>query len=125
MIFTTDCTARLAYCWPHTLDACSKRKLPCVLVTCKCDLPVASRQLDLQAIEESCHDKAGIDCFQASLKAPETHKRCISVMLKNLAPEKLGQCNLYLIQSLCIGHFSRWRVWVLQVTLVAVHCKSQ
>jgi len=68
-------------------------------VTCKCDLPVASRQLDLQAIEESCQDKAGIDCFQASLKAPETHKRCISVMLKNLAPEKLGQYKLYLIQS--------------------------
>ena len=74
-----------------SLDACAKSSTPCVLVACKCDLPLSSRQINPREVEVVCMDETGFEAVQTSIDAPDTHKRCISIMLRGIMLDHSGQ----------------------------------
>jgi hypothetical protein len=65
--------------------------MPCVLVSCKCDAPLSNRRIDPQEVEQLCMEETGIEVIQTSADAPETHKRCISIVLRNFITEPVTQ----------------------------------
>lgn len=75
-------------------DALSNSAIPCVLVSCKCDQSPDSRQLDPRLIEQLGTSfgpgMGGIDSFQTSADYPESHKRCISVILRAIVSKESG-----------------------------------
>ncbi|KAF2200511.1 ras GEF [Delitschia confertaspora ATCC 74209] len=68
---------------PEMLNALSKAPLPFVLAACKCDQHPAHREVDPVVVEQKAKNFLGdIDTFQTSDSAPETQKRCLSVILR-------------------------------------------
>lgn len=85
-------------------DALSNSAIPCVLVSCKCDQSPDSRQLDPLLIEQLGTSfgpgMGGIDSFQTSAAYPESHKRCISIILRAIVSKESG---LSLSQSISLS----------------------
>ena len=73
------------------LDMFRKIALPTIFVSTKCDTPIEKRQVDHQMIRSICQNVDGIEFHQCSLKSPETHKRCVSVMLRNIMAGRVGK----------------------------------
>ena len=48
------------------------------------------RRIDPIEIEHSCMEETGILAIETSVNAPNTHKRCISVVLRNVLIELKG-----------------------------------
>ncbi|KAL8916183.1 MAG: hypothetical protein Q9172_006414 [Xanthocarpia lactea] len=70
---------------PSFLRACSKSAIPTVLVCSKCDVPPEIRQVDSQITEQLRNGVVGdIQMYQTSIKAPDSHKRCLSFILRNI-----------------------------------------
>lgn len=69
---------------PFMLDACARNGIPCLLVSCKCDHPPSTWQIDPRAIGDACSTTAIRESFQTTVNAPQTHKRCISIILRSL-----------------------------------------
>lgn len=74
-----------------SLEALSKDGVPTVLVSAKSDSPRGSWEVDHDMVEELCNTVTGIESFPVSLSAPETHKRCISIILRNIVEERRGE----------------------------------
>lgn len=74
------------------LEALSKVAVPTVLVSAKCDNPFKSWEVDQDTVEDFCISLHGVETFQTSASAPETHKRCISVILRNIMLQR--RCKL-------------------------------
>ncbi|KAL8798075.1 MAG: hypothetical protein Q9182_006975 [Xanthomendoza sp. 2 TL-2023] len=70
---------------PRLLRACSNGALPTVIVCSKCDGPSKLRQVDNQTTE---HLRSGvmanIQIYQTSVKTPDSHKRCLSFILRSI-----------------------------------------
>lgn len=65
--------------------------MPTVLVCSKCDVAPKLRQVDSQTTEQLRNGIVGnIQVYQISTKAPDSHKRCLSFMLRNIGPRKTG-----------------------------------
>ena len=62
-----------------------------MLVSSNCDAPANSRLIDPHEVEQLCMDETGIESIQTSIDAPDTHKRCISVVLRNYIRNEIGQ----------------------------------
>lgn len=73
------------------LDAFSKCAMPWVLVSNKCDIPPNARQINPQAFEQICNAFGETQSFHTSFNAPETHKRCISAILRTFMPDPSGK----------------------------------
>ena len=58
--------------------------IPSILVASQCDNPTSSWQVDHRTIDGPWQEKDGTESFQTSVTSPETHKRCISVILRNI-----------------------------------------
>ena len=65
--------------------------MPTALVSSKCDNPPTSWDVDPCKIEGACSNIEGVESFQTSATAPETHKRCVSVILRNIAAGRDGK----------------------------------
>ena len=78
-----------AYSMSLNPDVLFKVEMPCVLVSCKCDISPTSQHIDARSIEQLCNNN--IKSFQTSVDSPETHKRCISVILRNFVSQRLGE----------------------------------
>lgn len=65
--------------------------MPTVLVSSKCDNPSDSWKVDARKVEGFCNRLEGVESFQTSATAPETHKRCVSVILRNISVAKSGK----------------------------------
>ena len=76
--------------YTSSLEALSKDDTPTVLVSAKSDSPRGSWEVDHDMVEELC-STAGIECFPVSLSAPETHKRCISIILRKIMVKRRGE----------------------------------
>ena len=61
--------------------------VPTVLVSAKCDSPFNMWEVDQEKVEDFCNT-LDVESFQTSITAPETHKRCISVILRNIMMER-------------------------------------
>ncbi|KAF2803465.1 ras GEF [Mytilinidion resinicola] len=69
---------------PEILNALSITYLPYLLVACKCDNHPVHREVDPAVVEQKAQKLVGeINAFQTAESAPETQKRCLSVMLRN------------------------------------------
>ncbi|KAF2839551.1 ras GEF [Patellaria atrata CBS 101060] len=67
---------------PPMLMAFHKASLPSVLVSCKCDNHPALRQVDPNAVERRAKSFLGeVSAIQVSHTAPETHQKCMSMIL--------------------------------------------
>lgn len=62
--------------------------VPALLVYTKCDNPQKTWHVTPEMTESICRAVEGIEAFQTSAPAPETHKRCISIILRNIIAKK-------------------------------------
>ena len=69
------------------LEALSKDDIPTVLVAAKSDNPRGSWEVDHDMGEEL----TGIESFPVASSTPETHKRCISILLRNVIMKRRGE----------------------------------
>ncbi|KAL8990892.1 MAG: hypothetical protein Q9169_008003, partial [Polycauliona sp. 2 TL-2023] len=70
---------------PSFLRTCAKSGMPTVLVCSNCDVPSKLRQVDSQTTEQLRSGVVGnIQVYQSSIKAPDSHKRCLSFVLRNI-----------------------------------------
>ena len=77
--------------YPPFLEALFKHQIPTVLVATKSDSPQGSWEVDHEMAEELTSTVTGIESFPVSLSAPETHKRCISIILRNIMVKRRGK----------------------------------
>lgn len=77
--------------YPLLLEALSKHEIPTVLVSAKSDSPPASWEVDHDMLEELCSTITNVEPFSVSLSKPETHKRCISIILRKIMVKKRGE----------------------------------
>ena len=72
-------------------DRLSDAAIPTILVSNKCDNPPSYWKVGRERVEVVCNTYEGTESFQTSATAPETHKRCISVILRNIALKRSGK----------------------------------
>jgi len=70
---------------PDLLEALVKANIPTLLVSCKCDIPVASRQIDPNVIEQVGTMFGGVQAVQTSANVPETQKKALGKMIRMVA----------------------------------------
>lgn len=73
------------------LDASSNIAIPTVLISSKCDNPRKAWQINQHMVEGICKTVDGVESFQISVNSPETHKRCVSVILRKIMSERAGE----------------------------------
>ena len=95
------------------LDAFSRAAIPTILVSSKCDKPTDSWEVDIGKIQAFCQKFEGVELFQTSANSPETHKRCVSVILRHITTDRYGKplvsfivCRLFIYFSNLSGLFS-------------------
>lgn len=71
----------------RSIEALANDAVPTVLVAAKCDNAFTSWEVDQEKVESFCNT-LDLESFQTSISAPETHKRCISVILRNIMLER-------------------------------------
>ncbi|KAL2350220.1 ras guanine nucleotide exchange factor domain-containing protein [Cryomyces antarcticus] len=77
---------------PKMLHALSRAALPCVLVSCKCDVHPTLRQIDPATIEQKARlVVSGIDTVQTSNLSSDSHRQCVSTILQAIFQAKQGQ----------------------------------
>ena len=75
----------------RSIEALSRNAVPTVLVSAKCDNPSKSWEVNQNEVEDFCSTLHGLETFQTSVSTPETHKRCISVILRNIMIDRQGR----------------------------------
>ena len=73
------------------LGALSREDIPTILVSAKSDSPSASWEVSRDMVEDLCSVVTGIESHSVSLSAPETHKRCISIILRKVMVKRHGE----------------------------------
>lgn len=61
-------------------DALVCSALPTILVSCKCDNPIVSRQIDVESVEAAC--MAEIQTVKTASNVPESARLCLGAMLR-------------------------------------------
>lgn len=62
-----------------------------VLVSAKSDSPPESWEVDHDVVEELCSTVMGTESLTVSSSAPDTHKRCISIILRKIMVKRRGE----------------------------------
>ncbi|RDL39275.1 Ras GEF [Venustampulla echinocandica] len=65
---------------PQTLNGLVKSSLPTILVSCKCDNPSNTRQIDADSMESAC--PANVEAVKTAANVPESARLCLSSMLR-------------------------------------------
>lgn len=88
----------------NLLDAFTKDSIPSVLIFSKCDNPRLDWQINHCMMESFCDTLDSLEFFQTSANAPETHKRCVSIMVRNVISGRNGEIYPFLtpVMILCI-----------------------
>ncbi|KAL9123648.1 MAG: hypothetical protein Q9217_006939, partial [Psora testacea] len=76
---------------PKLLSALTHNTIPTVLITSKCDHPPQSRRLTLSTVDGVRNRFSNVKSLQTALSTPETHKRCVSIMLRNIMLDRDGE----------------------------------
>ncbi|KAL9113250.1 MAG: hypothetical protein Q9227_002585 [Pyrenula ochraceoflavens] len=69
---------------PPVLQALFASTVPSLLVSCKCDNPPQLRQVAPGIVRQASFALGGIDAQQTSANVPESQKRCISIILRQI-----------------------------------------
>nr|OQO28265.1 hypothetical protein B0A51_04355 [Rachicladosporium sp. CCFEE 5018] len=68
---------------PETLSAISKAPLPSILISCKCDTPIAEREVAPAKYEIAAKQKVGgLHTLQTSPSVPESYRNAVFTMVK-------------------------------------------
>lgn len=73
-------------------DGLVNSSLPTILVSCKCDNPENTRQIDVESMESAC-----LSCVEAvkfASNVPESARLCLSSMLRAIMANRNGQCDV-------------------------------
>ena len=73
-------------------DGLVNSSLPTILVSCKCDNPDNTRQIDVESMESAC-----LSCVEAvkfASNVPESARLCLSSMLRAIMSKRSGQYNV-------------------------------
>ncbi|KUJ18233.1 ras GEF [Mollisia scopiformis] len=65
---------------PQTLNGLVNSSLPTILVSCKCDNPENTRQIDVESMESAC--LSCVEAVKTAANVPETARLCLSSMLR-------------------------------------------
>ncbi|KAE8452836.1 hypothetical protein EG329_013108 [Mollisiaceae sp. DMI_Dod_QoI] len=65
---------------PQTLNGLVNSSLPTILVSCKCDNPENTRQIDVESMEQAC--MSCVEAVKTAANVPETARQCLSSMLR-------------------------------------------
>lgn len=65
---------------PQTLNALVNSSLPTILVSCKCDNPENTRQIDVESMEAAC--LSCVEAVKTAANVPESARLCLSTMLR-------------------------------------------
>ena len=65
--------------------------IPLILVGTKCDTAQKTWQVTTRTVDILLSKYEKVESFQTALRSPETHKRCISVMLRNIMLRRHGE----------------------------------
>ncbi|RAL58807.1 hypothetical protein DID88_009117 [Monilinia fructigena] len=65
---------------PQTLNALVNSALPTILVSCKCDNPDHTRQLNVESVEIAC--MSCVETVKTAANVPESARLCLSSMLR-------------------------------------------
>ncbi|KAI7528042.1 ras GEF, partial [Hortaea werneckii] len=70
---------------PEVLTAIRKASIPSLLVSAKCDMPTADRELDPSMVEQKARRSInGVGTLQSSRSSIDEHKKAMSVLLRNI-----------------------------------------
>ena len=72
-------------------DALVNDDVPTIVVASNCDHSPRSWRVEYENIERICKKFPGIECFKTDIGVPETHKRCVSIILRNIMQERHGK----------------------------------
>ncbi|KAH6722168.1 ras guanine nucleotide exchange factor domain-containing protein [Leptodontidium sp. MPI-SDFR-AT-0119] len=74
---------------PQVLDGLVHSSLPTILVSCKCDNPENTRQIDVDNMESAC--VACVEAVKTAENVPESARLCLSSMLRAIMANRNGQ----------------------------------
>lgn len=81
------------YAWmvhhANFLDALVNSSLPTILVSCKCDNPENTRQIDVESMEAAC--SSCVEAVKFASNVPESARLCLSSMLRAIMLNRNGQ----------------------------------
>jgi GTPase SAR1 family protein len=73
---------------PHTLNGLVNSSLPTILVSCKCDNPENTRQIDVESMESAC--LTCVEAVKTAANVPESARLCLSSMLRAIMANRNG-----------------------------------
>jgi hypothetical protein len=71
------------------LDAFVSSDMPTILVSCKCDNPVETREIDMESIQAAC--LAEVETVKTASNAPESARLCLGAMLRAIIANRNGE----------------------------------
>ncbi|TGO31615.1 hypothetical protein BHYA_0484g00030 [Botrytis hyacinthi] len=76
---------------PQTLNALVNSSLPTILVSCKCDNPEHTRQLNVDSLETAC--MSCVESVKTAANVPESARLCLSSMLRAVMANRSNNHN--------------------------------
>ena len=74
------------------IDAIGKAGIPSVLVSSKCDTLQGERKIDPAEVEQKAKRSVkNLNTLQTSIRDSETHKRGLSIMLRDILSQTAGK----------------------------------
>jgi hypothetical protein len=70
-------------------DGLVNSSLPTILVSCKCDNPENTRQIDVESMEAAC--LSCVEAVKTAANVPESARLCLSSMLRAVMSNRNGQ----------------------------------
>jgi hypothetical protein len=91
-------------------DGLVNSALPTILVSCKCDNPENTRQINVESMELACH--SCIEAVKTAANVPESARLCLSSMLRAIMMNRNGKSIfIYTSSSFSCKFFTPF-VWV-------------
>ena len=72
----------------YVLDGLVNSSLPTILVSCKCDNPENTRQIDVESMEAAC--VSCVEAVKTASNVPESARLCLSSMLRAVMANRNG-----------------------------------
>jgi GTPase SAR1 family protein len=89
---------------PQTLHALCNSDLPSILVSCKCDNPPSSRQIDTDSMEKAC--LACVEALKVASNVPGSARNCLSAMVHAVMASRTGEFSpATLLAAACFGFY--------------------
>ncbi|CAG8971227.1 hypothetical protein HYALB_00001391 [Hymenoscyphus albidus] len=71
---------------PQALNGLVDSALPTILVSCKCDNPENTRQINVESMEAACH--SCVEALKTAATVPESARLCLASMLKAIMEKR-------------------------------------